>query len=545
MFRENKEHLNKSMFCTIDSMDPRYAKEIEEGWAGLFYKHVFCSIDEKLFEPLYSKDMGRPNTPVNILVGLEIIKHTWNYTDEQLFGALCSDYKVNYALGIRELGSFYVGDRTVYDFRKRLLAYTLSNPEKGTIIFQLFKELTDNFANLLGISKQELRMDSTMIEPNIKKAGRLALAFDVLRQAVKVIPNAKRTDSLNEVLEPRFKTRILYRVESEKLTSNLDYLLQLADQSLKIANRLPEVAVTEEIKILMRFLEEQTIFDEKRKKLKAKQAFTISANSLQSAYDPDATYRDKRGKKSSGYSVNVTETCGEDNPIQLIVDYMVEKNTISDTEFLKKALPNIDKKTTVYLDGGYSSTELWQEAKSKNVDLMFTDMTGSKPDPDKLPLSSFDVVTKENEETILSCPAGHKPLYCYFNEDSYSARFDIHICEACPMNSQCPTKLKKRYGILKFSKKSYITSLVRAECFDREVLLKSLSKRAGVEGCISGLKLGQELAQLPVRGKLKIDYYTELKMIAANVKRLIRGVKIMLEKGIPIHQGRSAPIYST
>ncbi len=59
MFRENKEHLNKSMFCTIDSMDPRYAKEIEEGWAGLFYKHVFCSIDEKLFEPLYSKDMGR------------------------------------------------------------------------------------------------------------------------------------------------------------------------------------------------------------------------------------------------------------------------------------------------------------------------------------------------------------------------------------------------------------------------------------------------------------------------------------------------------
>jgi hypothetical protein len=48
-----------------------------------------------------------------------------------------------------------------------------------------------------------------------------------------------------------------------------------------------------------------------------------------------------------------------------------------------------------------------------------------------------------------------------------------------------------------------------------------------------------------VRGKLKIDYYTELKMIAANVKRLIRGVKIMLEKGIPIHQERSATIYST
>ena len=545
MFRENTEHRQKSMFCTIDSMDPRYANEIEEGWAGLFYKHVFCSIDEKLFEPLYSKDMGRPNTPVNILVGLEIIKHTWNYTDEQLFRAMRSDYEVNYALGIRELGSFYVGDRTVYDFRERLLGYTLSNPEEGTIVFQLFQELTANFAELLGVSKQELRMDSTMIEPNIKKAGRLALSFDVLHQAVKVIPSAKRTDSLNEVLEPKFKTRILYRVESEKLGSTLDYLLQLADEALKIAKQLPEIAATKEVQILERFLEEQTIFDEKTKKPKAKQASKISASSLQSAYDPDATYRQKGDKKSSGYSVNITETCGEDNPIQLIVDYMVEKNTISDQDFLKKAIPNIDEETTVYLDGGYSSVELWQEAKSNNVDLMFTDMIGSKPDPDKLPLSSFDVVTKEKEETILSCPAGHKPLYCYFNKGSYSARFDIHICESCPMKSQCPTNLKKRYGVLKFSKKSYITSLVRATCFDNETLENSLSKRAGVEGCISGLKRGQELAKLPVRGKLKVYYYTELKMIAANVKRVFRGIKIMLEKGKLIHQGRSVPIYGT
>ena len=41
MFRENDQRLNKSMFGTIDSMDPRYVKEIEEGRAGLFYKIVF------------------------------------------------------------------------------------------------------------------------------------------------------------------------------------------------------------------------------------------------------------------------------------------------------------------------------------------------------------------------------------------------------------------------------------------------------------------------------------------------------------------------
>ena len=51
-----------------------------------------------------------------------------------------------------------------------------------------------------------------------------------------------------------------------------------------------------------------------------------------------------------------------------------------------------------------------------------------------------------------------------------------------------PTNLKKRYGVLEFSKKSYLASLVRATCFDDETLENSLSKRAGVEGCISGLK---------------------------------------------------------
>ncbi len=259
MFRENKEHLNQSLFCTINSMDPRYAKETEEDWAGLFYKNVFCAIDEKQFEPLYSKDRGSPNTPVNILVSLEIIKHLWNYTDEQLLRALRADYEVNYALGISQLGSFYIGDRTIYDFRKRLLAFTLSNPEKGSLLFQLFKDLTSDFIEILGIYTGELRMDSTMIESNIKKAGRLALAFDVLNQAVKVIPHFKLTEALKEVSKPNFKTSMLYRVGSKKLNSNLDYLLNLGAKALEIAKKMPEIYVRKEIKILERFLDEQAV----------------------------------------------------------------------------------------------------------------------------------------------------------------------------------------------------------------------------------------------------------------------------------------------
>ncbi len=542
MFRENDQHLNKSMFCTIDSMDPRYAKEIVEGWAGLFYKNVFCAIDEKQFEPLYSKDRGRPNTPVNILASLEIIKHLWNYTDEQLFRTIRADYEVNYALGLRELGSFYIGDRTVYDFRERLLAFTLSNPEKGSLIFQLFKDLTSNFIEILGIDTGELRMDSTMIESNIKKAGRLALAFDVLNQAVKVIPDFKLTEVLKEVSKPNFKTSMLYRVGSEKLNPNLDYLLNLGAKALEIAKEIPEIYARKEIKILERLLDEQAVTDKNTKKKKAKPDAEISPNSLQSAYDPDATYRKKGDKKSSGYVLNLTETCSKDNPIQMIVDYLVAQNTTSDKELLKQSLANIDENTMMYLDGGYSSVELWQEANAKNIDLMFTDMTGTKPDPNKLPLVSFNVDI--NNKVVLNCPAGHKPLYCSFSKGSYSTRFDLHICQACPLAPQCPAKQKKQYSKLNFSEKSYLASLIRMKCLNPEELAKNLSTRAAIEGTISGLKIGQRLAELFVRGQLKVEYYTGLKIVAANVKRFFRGIRIS-EKNKPQSQGGSVPILAS
>ncbi|MFZ3130429.1 MAG: hypothetical protein WA125_04810 [Desulfosporosinus sp.] len=79
MFRENTSHRQEKLFNNLSGMDPRYKKKLEKSWAGLFYKHVFCQINEKLFEPLYSNDNGRPNFPINIFVALEIIKHLNNF----------------------------------------------------------------------------------------------------------------------------------------------------------------------------------------------------------------------------------------------------------------------------------------------------------------------------------------------------------------------------------------------------------------------------------------------------------------------------------
>lgn len=50
-------------------------KKLNQTIYPLFYEGVFCKIDEAVFAPLYSQNCSRPNCPVNILMGLEILKH--------------------------------------------------------------------------------------------------------------------------------------------------------------------------------------------------------------------------------------------------------------------------------------------------------------------------------------------------------------------------------------------------------------------------------------------------------------------------------------
>jgi hypothetical protein len=44
---------------------------------------VFCRVDEAIFEVLYSDKASRPNVPVNVLVGLEILKAGFGWSDEE------------------------------------------------------------------------------------------------------------------------------------------------------------------------------------------------------------------------------------------------------------------------------------------------------------------------------------------------------------------------------------------------------------------------------------------------------------------------------
>ena len=69
-----------------------------------------------------------------------------------------------------------------------------------------------------------------------------------------------------------------------------------------------------------------------------KQGQELSADSLQSPDDWEATYRKKREEGYVGYVSNVTETCDPDNDLQLIVHMQTEANVSDDAAMLVVAL---------------------------------------------------------------------------------------------------------------------------------------------------------------------------------------------------------------
>lgn len=520
MFRENIVHNQLSLFNTTSLMNESVKKKLENSWAPIFYEHVFSKIDEKPFAVMYS-DTGRPNFPVNIALSLEYIKHLLNYTDDELIENYYFNYLVNYAVGIRILGELNLVERTLYEFRSRVYRYTREHPGEDDLVFGQFINLLDEFAKVAGISTKQQRMDSTMFMPNIKKSGRLALAYDVLVKGVKAIPEEMRSPALKEVLTSEFKTSALYRIKINETESKLETILNLCHETSEILKGLECKEATEALRILNRFLADQSEQNEVTKRLIAKDNKGISSNSLQSAHDEDATFRNKAGKSQSGYVANLSETCSKENPFHLITDYKVATNITSDVELIKERLPEIKSNTDckeLYVDGGYYSEETAGVKEEENgTKINFTDMTGKEP-KDKIAVCEFDI--DDNTKIIKSCPKGIQPKHAVDKGNQIIAHFPLESCESCDLLEQCPAKKQKKSYVVRISNKALTASKQRKMIAENHKI--NCSMRAGIEGTNSALKRRHGMNRLRVRGLTKSQVVVGFKVTAQNFRRFCK-----------------------
>ena len=85
--------------------DPYYGltetelKYLKESWAEVFANEIFPMINEDRFSVLYSDNPAtRPNNPVNVNMGLIMLREMFVQTDEEAQTSLYFDIRYKYAL---------------------------------------------------------------------------------------------------------------------------------------------------------------------------------------------------------------------------------------------------------------------------------------------------------------------------------------------------------------------------------------------------------------------------------------------------------------
>jgi hypothetical protein len=533
MFRVNDGHLQMPLLSSLSTLPKKLLQRLKDSWADTFYHEMFVRIPEKIFAVLYSDKASRPNIPVNVLVGLEALKNGFGWSDEELYDHFCYDLQVRYALGYRDLSEGHFELRTLYNFRERVTKHMQETGEN--LIGKAFEHVTDEQIEAYQLKTDQQRMDSTLIASNMREMTRLQLLVEVLQRVHRMLDETDR-EHYAEEFEPLAEDsatkgssgQYTYRVKGEDIPDHLQHIGELMQRLVEEleARYSDEPAYW----VLRRVFEEHFLVEKEHSgggRLRPKEGNELSASSLQSPDDWEATYREKRGEGHVGYVANAAETCNPENPFQLTVKVQVESNDTDDADMLGEAVPELKERTDLeqmYTDGGYNSPDVDETMREQKVEHIQTAIRGRKPSEEKLGLADFDWETNgDGEPEQVTCPNGQQVEVTQGRkEHRYRAAFDADDCEGCPFFEQCRTQPLKRTPerVLRFSQQDVNVALRRQR--SAEARASGQNPRAAAEATMRSLKHPFGNGKVPVRGKPRVSMVMIESAAMSNVRRIHR-----------------------
>jgi len=508
-FRTNEKNQMR-ITDRLNNLTERERRILEKSWAKYFGDVIFPMINEEKFAALYCTDNGRPNTPINVVIGSIIIKELQRRTDEELVDDVILDIRYQYALPLTSHEEIPYSDRTPSRFRERLYWHELETGED--LLKEEIERLSGAIAKLMKISGNVKRMDSLMVSSSCKTMGRLELIYTCVSNLVKELVKSGESHLLPEQLlkyaDESNKNAVCYRMEKDEVLPRLEAVT--ADALLVYETAASLVGGFEDFQRLERMLGDQT------KNGKLKPAKEISPRSLQNPSDEDATFRRKGGVGHQGYSANIVEDCGETGSI--ITHYDFDVNLHSDADFCNETIEKLgvqEEPVVLIADGANASDENFKAAAKNNIELVTTALSGNLP-----PEIVLEFVISENE--ITACPAGHTPEKSTWNaeKETMKADFDREACAGCPHKDECPVKIYKKKAVVTLSIKT-INRAKHAQKLSTEKYKEYARKRNGVEGMPSVLRRRYAIDNMPVRGLVRQKMLFSFKIGAINVKRAI------------------------
>ena len=497
----------------------RERRALEGSWANAFAEEVFPAIDESRFAVLYDDGASRPNTPVNVIVGALIIKELLGYSDDELVEALMFDVRLQWALHTTSFDEQPLSDKTLSRFRRRCYEHELATGED--LWRDCVRDLAARAAEMMGVDGRVRRMDSMMVDANIRELSRSELMYECLARACRRAraEGLALPDGLSRYLDKSDFNRTFGRHRGGEGTLGEKFERIMADADLLAEACGGALAHAREWGDLCRCMREQTLVGGGARRLRGRDDGMRGAAMLNSPTDPEATFRTKAGVDHVGYVANLEESCGAAGTV--VTNYDYDRNTHSDSallrEFVDDAAPAAGGALLV-TDGGYDGGNNVAYAAGRGVELVTTDMIGREP---KACLADFE--WSEDGRELLRCAAGHAPEKCYYTRRTGQCKvsFDPSCCEGCPHRAECRPRpgtggratLTASANATRRSRHRRRMESPGFECYRR--------LRNGAETVPSAMRRSFRLDTLP-RGRVAGKLFFGAKVAALNFRKLLR-----------------------
>ena len=522
------------LFDPFDGLIPPLGLDrIHNGWQGILRTVLLELMPARQLGVHFHPTLGRPTKELYSVAGLLFLQEFQNWTLAETVEAYLFRTDIQFALNL-EPGRDEMCDRTFERYR----ALFLEDERAG----QVMQDVTDRLIELLELDIRKQRLDSTHVFSNMASFGRTRLLAVTIKRFLTQVKRHHVADfeALPAELRQRYapsQAQLLSK-ESKDADGRAKSRQQVAEDLHDLINRFADHAGLRDRPSYQALV---TIFGQQCEMVADRVTVRTKTGGacVQNPSDLDATYD---GKKGQGYQVQFSETCADDNDVQLIVSALAQTAVESDANALAPVLEDLQARALLpeemLADTAYGSDENVRQAAALGVEVV-SPVAGPQPAPaaatavdtnagaavEKLSIDDFAI--DERTGKVEACPTGRIPLQVVC--DAATGTTTIHMaaadCASCPFREHCPIKPgTPTYQV------SYTDKQRRLEGRRREqqtkVFQERYAKRSGLESTNSGVKRRLGLGQLRVRGRRAVDHALYLKVAGWNLLRAAASGKL-------------------
>jgi len=521
-----RDHHVQDLFDPWEHLGPKRRKLLQRSWAGVFREQLLPHLPVRELASHLSAGMGRPSKDLHMVVGALVLQQLHDLTDEQAVEAVALNIAWHYALDIRREADAYLCERTLRNYRRKIIDLGLEGV--------LFRTLTDQLIAAVGLDTSKQRLDSTAVRSAIRSLTRLGILVEAtskfLRELKRVMPD--RFADVDPLLIEKYVKRSGEGCFGDTRPSESKRRLPEAAQDifgLIETFRVTPAAELESFRLLNQVFHEQCeVVSGNDTPVRVKLPSEMPCDNILSPADPDARFNKRRG---AGYLVQLMETYSQDEPQDedettppkpdLITHVAVGKMNTHDRTAVEPALDDTRERDVkpdqVLADSHYGSNECLEMGAHRNVEIVSPSMPPKGRQQGRLTLEDFEL---DENGYVIHCPQGHAPLETSGGSEKLQVLFDQDACQRCPLRTRCPASAVGRRS----QRYQYTPARVR----QRERRLKEATEefrdryrwRAGVEATVSRFKHQMNMAKLRVRGQASVTYTAVLRALGLNIRRV-------------------------